>query len=571
MPARRPWRTRARARRSAITAIDGSGIAKPHAGGGTADVAPVSEPETLGVADRDRDRDQVRRARWAWPAGYALAVVALFFCYLRISGTQGVTSDGASQALQAWDMMHGNWLLKGWTLTDVSFYTTELPEYILVGVFRGLGPADVHTAAAITYTLLVVLAGLLAKGGKTGKEGLLRVLIASGIMIAPQVGPGAFLLLLSPDHTGTGVPLLLIFLLLDRAPRRPWVPLAAGLMLVWAQVGDRLVLTIGVLPIVVVCAVRAYRDVVVRREPVRERWFDLALAAAAIASVGVADVIVKIIRHLGGYVSAPLNTTFAASAEWPAHIALAAEGVLGLYGADIAGRSVGFYAVIALIHLAGLALAAWAVGRALRGFFACDDLITQVLTVAILANLAAYVFSVLPNTFWDNREIANVLPFGAVLAGRLLAGKLTQTRILPALTAVACCYLVALGYGVTRPQVPAHDQALTDWLRAHHLSDGLGSYAEGNSVTLDSHGGILLVAPTWRPSSVRPGAHEAKASDFDPRLHDANFVVTTTQDGPAFYIPPGWIVSAFGQPAHAYHYGVWTIMTYDQNLLDELG
>ena len=28
-------------------------------------------------------------------------------------------------------------------------------------------------------------------------------------MIAPQVGPGAFLLLLSPDHIGTGVPLLL--------------------------------------------------------------------------------------------------------------------------------------------------------------------------------------------------------------------------------------------------------------------------------------------------------------------------------------------------------------------------
>ena len=59
---------------------------------------------------------------------------------------------------------------------------------------------------------------------------------------------------------------------------------------------------------------RAYRDVVQRREPVRERWFDLSLVAAAIVSVGVSDVIVKIIRHLGGYASAPLNTTFAPSA-----------------------------------------------------------------------------------------------------------------------------------------------------------------------------------------------------------------------------------------------------------------
>ena len=542
-----------------MSAVNGPGLARDS---GTATPLPDARHRT------EHGRPQL--ARWAWPAAYAVAAVLLFFCYLRLSGTQAVTSDGASMALQAWDMTHGNWLLKGWTLTDVSFYTTELPEYILVSIFRGLGPADVHTAAAITYTLLVVLAGLLAKGNKTGKEGLVRVLVASGIMIAPQVGPGAFLLLLSPDHTGTGVPLLLIFLLLDRAPRRPWVPVAAGLMLVWAQIGDRLVLTIGVLPIVVVCAVRAYRDIVQRREPVRERWFDLALAAAAIVSVGVSDVVVKIIKHLGGWTAAPLNTMFAPSASWPAHIAQAAEGVLGLYGADTTERSLGVVTAIALVHLAGLALAAWAVGRAIRGFFACDDLITQVLTVAILINVAAYVFSMLPNTFWDNREIANVLPFGAVLAGRLLADKLIQARLLPALTAVACCYLVALGYGVTRAQAPAHDQALTDWLSAHHLSDGLGSYAEGNSVRLDSHGSILLAAPSWSAQAVRPGTHEAKASDFDPGQHYANFVVTTTQDGPGFYIPPAWIINAFGQPARTYHYGAWTIMTYDKNLLDEL-
>ena len=64
---------------------------------------------------------------------------------------------------------------------------------MLVELFRGLGPADVHTAAAFTYTLLVILAGLLAKGNKTGREGLIRVLIASGIMIAPQVWQGSLL------------------------------------------------------------------------------------------------------------------------------------------------------------------------------------------------------------------------------------------------------------------------------------------------------------------------------------------------------------------------------------------
>ena len=111
-----------------------------------------------GTAAAAENGTRTQPVRWAWPVGYAIAAILLFLCYLRISGTQAVTSDGASIALQAWDMFHGNWLLKGWTLTDVSFYTTELPEYILVEVFRGLGPQDVHTAAALTYTLLVVLA-----------------------------------------------------------------------------------------------------------------------------------------------------------------------------------------------------------------------------------------------------------------------------------------------------------------------------------------------------------------------------------------------------------------------------
>ena len=68
-------------------------------------------------------------------------------------------------------MLHGNLVLHGWTLTDVSFYTTELPEYMLVELIRGLGPAVVHTAAAFTYTLLVLLAGAGGQGTGDGPGG----------------------------------------------------------------------------------------------------------------------------------------------------------------------------------------------------------------------------------------------------------------------------------------------------------------------------------------------------------------------------------------------------------------
>jgi hypothetical protein len=127
-----------------------------------------------------------------------IAAIVLFACYLRLSRTQPTTADGGANALQAWDILHGNLLLHGWTVSGVSFYTTELLEYCGVELVRGLGPDVVHVAAAVTYTLLVLLGGMLAKGGATGREGVLRVLIAVGIMLAPRPGMGSFILLGRP-------------------------------------------------------------------------------------------------------------------------------------------------------------------------------------------------------------------------------------------------------------------------------------------------------------------------------------------------------------------------------------
>src|SRR5487761_1815080 len=84
---------------------------------------------------------------------------------------------------------------------------------------------------------------MLARGRATGREGVVRMLIAAGIMIAPQLGPGVFILVFQPDHIGTQAPLLLTWLVLDRFPRRWYVPILVGAMLAW--VGVSLLLAAG--------------------------------------------------------------------------------------------------------------------------------------------------------------------------------------------------------------------------------------------------------------------------------------------------------------------------------------
>ena len=106
-----------------------------------------------------------------------------------------------------------------------------------------------------------------------------------------------------------------------------------------------------------------------------------------------------------------------------------------------------------------------------------------------------------------------MLPFGAVLAGRLLAGPWPGRWLRPVLAGLLACYVVALGYGMAQPAKFDSEQPVVAWLEAHHLTTGLGTYAESNVITMDSGGRVAVRTLAWqlpRPSRApmsrrRPG------------------------------------------------------------------
>ena len=538
-------------------------------------------------------------------AGFAGAAVVLFVAYLRMSGTYAATSDGADQALQGWDMLHGNWLLRGWTLGDVTYYTTEIPQYALAEVFRGLGADVVHIAGAATYTLLVLAVGLLARGRATGREGLARLAVGAGIMLAPQFGNATHLLLSQPDHLGTQLPVLLVFLLLDRAPRRWYVPVAAGAVLAWVIVADRVALLTAVVPLAVVCGARVLLAVLRRRRSLASQWYELSLVAASALSYAAAEVAVRLIGALGGYRVTPVaSATLAHLHTFPRRFVVAFEGILNMYGGDffhisdnspfgpgLGGLPLAAGVALAVVHLAGVALAVWGFFRAFRHFFDPGDLVSPVLATAIAINIAAYSVSIVSGDLFDAREILAVLPFGAVLAGRMVAGsgwrgaRLGGVRLTPVLAAglagVLACYLAALGYGAAQSPVPDNEQAVIPWLEAHHLTSGLGTYVEANLLTMDSGGRVAIREIAWRSSGDAPRSFETKASWYDPRHSYANFILTNSADhwgmdgGPNRLIGliPRSAIAALhaGPPAHVYHYKTFTIMVWNHNLLNDLG
>src|SRR5487761_392221 len=266
-----------------------------------------------------RAHSATRRRRVITISLLAVAAAGLFPLFLRVSRTYPENSDEANILLMAWDMLHGHVMLHGWWMSDVSFYTTELPQYVLLESFLGLHADTAHVGAAMTYTLVVLLAAILARGRRDQVdrgEGTVRMLLTAGILIAPQLGVGVFILLLSVGHIGTAVPLMLTWLVIDRRSPdrggRRWTGAAVvGLLLAWALVADPLVLVAGIIPLAAVCLLRFFRTFPgLSREVGRSAWwratlrargYELSLAVAAGAAYGLALGAEGLMHSNGGY------------------------------------------------------------------------------------------------------------------------------------------------------------------------------------------------------------------------------------------------------------------------------
>ena len=548
----------------------------------------------------------VRRRRWLEVVGFVVAAAALFTVYLRLSRTVPENSDQANILLIASDMLHGNLLLHGWYLTDVSFFTTELPQYALLVIFFGVHANTAHIAAAMTYTLAVLLAVLVARGGFTSRAAVARMLIAAGIMLAPQLGIGVSALLLSVGHIGTSVPVLLIWLLLDRvgpggttppkpppslggnlspqtpsAPRTPlgYVPVLTALGLAWVLIADQLVLLIGVVPLALVCALRvaeaAVRERSLRRG-VAARRYELSLIAAAGVAVGLAWVVERALRAFGGYVLNPVPFRFTLH-DIPANLH-SLWAVPQIFGADYRGLA-GWPYYAALLHMVSLALVGLALLVAARRFFSGAVLVDQVLAVAIAGNIVLFVLTSAGSE--GPHEIAVVAPFGAALAARMLA----RPQASPARTAsvlarraravaygaglvVLLGYLGGLAHEVAQPASPLPTAQVASWLQAHHLRYGLGGYWESSIVTVETGGQVEVRA--LLKNNMERDLWQAKPSWYDPASQRAKFIVLSSVPGYLNWEPRALIQKYFGRPAREYSVGPFTVMVWDKNLLPSI-
>ena len=219
-------------------------------------------------------------------------------------------------------------------------------------------------------------------------------------------------------------------------------------------------------------------------------------------------------------------------------------------------------------------------GVALGRFFRSEDLLIPVFAVAIVINVGRYMFSLHAVDILGAREIAAVLPLGAVLAGRVLAEPLlakaqaasrSRRWLRPALAALAAGYLGTLAYGAAQPPAPPTNQPLAAWLVAHRLTDGLAGYWQANSTTVTSRGQVDLsgvtVAPDGETRAVRVGGRRRALQPVAARRD----VRGGRGPGSAAGRRRPRRCGPSARPARVYSYDGYIIMVWNTNLLSRLG
>ena len=487
----------------------------------------------------------------------------LFGFLLRASFSGRIDSDGANSVLQGWDLVHGHLPLHGWHLGDATFYFFELPLNGIVQLVVGLGDTATHVASALVYLVVAACAVVLAVTGSHGAARAARCAAVIAALAAPLLyTPNVPLLLEEPDHFGTSMFILVSFLLVDLAPSRRFTPPLLAVILCAGQFSDLTVRYVAVPAIVLVCA---YRMLAARRL----RSADLAIAVAAVVSVPLDTLLGAIFTHLGGFaVKRPLDK-LSSPHLWHQHWFVTWLDIRILFGAVTSPHikfgtlGTAFAWVFLLAALAGLVRVAWTWRRASRA--------EQLLAVAIVTNVGAYVISVMPLPYTGSHEVIAILPCGAVLAARALVPARIRDPLL-VFAAVAVTALIALLPLVTaaaRPVLRPATAPLAAWLVAHKLSYGIGGYWDASVTTLQSGGHVRIRAVDLHKNVNKPGwtinipNWETNALWYDKKRHDATFAIADLH-GP---YPATAFQQVFGKPAVAYRVDGWIILVYRHNLL----
>jgi hypothetical protein len=498
--------------------------------------------------------------------GFAAVVAVLYNVARRAIATE---SDMATLVLEARSVLDGHLMLGGWRMLYDSFWTVEVPFYVIGVLIAGIDPVLLFLVPAVLAALLLTAAVLIARQGRRGGPAVAAVGTVVALIGLPS-NTWAVLLLHAGWHIGTMLWCLIAFAALrgGRWGVGWWV---AVLFLTAGMLGDLQTLALGLGPVAVAGIVASART---------RRWLAGAPAlTAAIAGFAGWWVIHTAATAGGGYQTGSINlhatpdqmhANVANIPGWLTQVFGTGTGTWGNTGVPAALGVVRYVALAAVLAAVAIALASILVGIVTGnpGRPGTDQSwrVDDVLVLACLADLVFYVYAGQTSDPGYLRYLAPFAVFGAVLAGRT-AGRAAE-RLGPGAVrrglAVAGIALIAvfgtsLAITSAQPTRPITGADLAAFLTGHGLTNGVGTYWPASMTTVAS-GGTVTIRPVTANGGKLVRYDRQSTTDWYTG-QQFQFLVFDTAN-PWGGVDEGSAKATFGPFQNSYRIGSYEVLTW---------
>lgn len=493
---------------------------------------------------------------------FIFCILSVF--YLGISLSLPYNSDHAAILLEAKSIIDGNYLLSGWTLSTVSYYTTEIPFYIIGILLIGFSEKVIYLVSAINYSMLVTLIIYLSSF-QSKKLSLKRFFISSclSLFIASLFSLWS---LHSPVHIVafiyclSTVPFINRFLMAGKV--KDLIPFS--LLLLVSFIGDNFAIYIWGIPVILVFLIKLVRE--------KEKSKFFILLITTLIPIFLSSIFLRTISSKGGFILPGVvdEVRFVDYLDLGNNLYLFILGLFDLFSVNFFGKPVlSVESILGSIRIIGLFYFVFIMIMNIKNFFKLP-IVNQILVVATLINILEYL---LGNVSVNRATVRYLMP-SLIFAVILFTSSLTENEWSPKrmVYVIFACGMVGISLlpkiSYSRPPLPVAN--LVSFLHEQKLANGYGPYWSASIATAHSGGKVNI-----RPVISEDGKYIKPykwLSEDKWYLEDAHFLVVDGQKSDNVYVDiyAEMARNTFGHPDETYKLDNFTVMIWKNNISADL-
>lgn len=492
-----------------------------------------------------------------------------------------INSDFANHVLEGADWIGGNFFLKDWVLTGVSFLTTELPFYGLAASLLGIQPFTYVLAAGLILSVFLWL-GFFMLRDRPGELTLADFLVYFAVAVVSTVTKAGHF----RGHTAAFSYTLILFWLTarylkaDDRTRSFGTLIGIGLTLALGVTGDVLIAVIGALPILILSA----WELIQSESPLRPEKL-LRLAGVVLAGVLVGVGLDRLYFMIGGSIKNEIlaRKYILSFNQIGPHLNRFINGLVELANGSSDQTPLTFvhtlrWGFVVMTLAAVLIAVVETVVSYVRRRHEDFPALFLALAIAVMSGICVFTDMLVTPEF--TRYFSFMIVFGAILIVRLMNRRrmyetpLTRLRIpLSRFLIAAALVLIALHLPPMTPGRSAtRFDRVAEYLEANGYRHGFAHFWNASSVTVSSRNQVKVRAITvHRNADLVPEYAEEQRWFYQPKwFTEAPHTFILVDSLGYLDVSKPFLLEIFGEPLRVETFEDYEILIYDRDLTLEL-